>query len=78
MGKTKEFRITAKAVKEFMANEPVTYASGDGKKFKVLLKAGPHVERYLVEKSEVKRGFVKLSDAVRCFNSPEPPQAKEE
>ena len=62
------FKIKVKDVKEFVKKESVIYANGNGKRFSVALRAGPNVERYVVEVGDDSKGFTKLGDAVRYFN----------
>jgi len=63
------FKVKIKDVKEFVRVERKLYASGDGKKLYIALRAGPNVERYIVETKSENTGFTKLGDAVRRFNS---------
>ena len=63
-----DFKIMNKDVKEFIKDTRITYALGNGKRFYVKLRAGPNVERYIVETGSKETGFIKLGDAVRFFN----------
>ena len=62
------FKIKVKDVKEFVNSETVVYAAGEGKKFLVTVHAGPNAERYIVQHGMMKKGFIKLGEAVRFFN----------
>ena len=64
-----DFHIKVKDVKEFVNKERVMYACGDGKNFYATLRAGPNVERYVVEVGEESKSFTKLGEAVRYFNA---------
>jgi len=63
-----DFKIKVKDVKAFVIDKRYQYASGKGKKFYIALRAGPNVERYIVEAEGKTGGFTKLGDAVRFFN----------
>jgi len=67
-------KIKVKDVKAFIDEERVLYASGEGCKLYITLKAGPSVERYIVLAGDESHGFTKLGDAVRLFNDIESQQ----
>lgn len=65
----KPFTILVKDLKQFIKEEEVLYASGDGKRLYVKLHAGPNVARYIVKKNTINdRSFVKKGDVVKYFN----------
>ena len=63
-----DFKIKVKDVKAFVIETRHLYASGKGKRFYVALRAGPNVERYIVEVEGTTAGFTKLGEAVQFFN----------
>jgi hypothetical protein len=65
----KQINLKVKEVEEFVKSHVVLYATNCGKKFFILLHAGPNVERYVVVDEEGRRdGFKRVGDAVRRFN----------
>ena len=71
MGYEMKHTILVKDVKKFVKEHLVTYASssGDSKRFLISTHAAPNVERYIVIHATGKKGFTKVGDAVRFYNS---------
>jgi hypothetical protein len=62
-------KLLVKDVTEFVREHEVLYATGISKRLYIKLHAAPSINRYTVIAGAEEKGFIKVGDAVKYYNS---------